>query len=315
MSGAQGGGHGVTLAARLARALKGEDAFTLDEFIQRFWIAADPAARDRLFEAFRAHHVGALVHAVACPETILVDTRDNFMARELFVSGAYQIDTVLEAHRLLRRERGEGATDTLFDIGANMGVICVPAVARGLYRRAIAIEPTPAVARLLRANIALNGLEERIAVHQTALSDAEGEIAFELSDDNTGDNRIAVESRDNRFREHTRRRIVTPMRRFDDLPVAFDPASTLAWIDVQGHEGFVLAGAEKLVGPRVPLALEIWPYGLDRAGSYDRLMQALARYERFCVLGRDGVFAPIAELNALYDTLRGGTDHADILVL
>ena len=103
--------------------------------------------------------------------------------------------------------------------------------------------------------------------------------------------------------------------KLDDLSLDVDLSSSLAWIDVQGYEGFVLAGAQRLTAVRTPLVIEFWPYGLERAGSYSKLVEALAGYERFAILGKPAGWHPISHLSNVYKMLEHTTQHLDLLVV
>lgn len=300
---------------RLGRAIRGEPFMTLGDCVRTLYGHGTPDERWRAYDAIHATGAGVLLQAAAARETLLIDTKDNNISRSVFVTGDYQYATMIEVLARLSEGRGGPAPDTLIDIGANIGVICIPAVARGHFARAVAIEPTPSVCRLLRANIALNGLEKAIEVRETALSNVQGEIAFETCDDNPGDNRVSVVSDKNAYGESARSKISVPVTTFDSLPCDIDPARTLVWIDVQGFEGFVLAGAKRLVSNRTPLVLEFWPYGLARAKSYELLQAALAGYEKFCVLGQAGGWRPVSEIDALFESHANSTAHDDILVI
>ena len=59
---------------------------------------------------------------------------------------------------------------TLIDIGANIGSISIPALARGFFRNAIVFEPEIKNYRVLIANIYLNKLENKIRSINLALS-------------------------------------------------------------------------------------------------------------------------------------------------
>ena len=71
------------------------------------------------------------------------------------------------------KSHGTTKPEILIDIGANIGPICIPAVKRNYVKQAIAIEPGPDNARLLRANVALNSLHDRIIVHECAVGASE----------------------------------------------------------------------------------------------------------------------------------------------
>jgi FkbM family methyltransferase len=65
--------------------------------------------------------------------------------------------------------------DTIVDVGANIGFYtCLFAKRVGPTGRVIAVEPTPSCLELLRHNLRINGLQERVECHPCALSDQEG---------------------------------------------------------------------------------------------------------------------------------------------
>lgn len=312
----------VTNALRLFNK---NEVYDLDQFVEKFLLQSTEWDRARLYDAISKRQTGLLLHARQSIEPFIVDTADKFMSREVFITGSSQFDTVRTAFDLISRERGADLSDaTLIDVGANIGVISIPTIARGLCARAIAIEPTPSTCRLLRANVALNGLESQFTIYQVALSDREGEALFELSDDNTGDNRLSIDAVDNAYNEASRSKIRVPLKRFDNLLPGIDATICVIWIDVQGFEGFVLAGASAVLKSKPPLVLEFWPYGMRRTKSFPLLMKALDGYDRYCVLFstlgvETAVFRPTADLNNLWESVAPLADEPtqtlDILVL
>ena len=94
------------------------------------------------------------------PEHFVVSTADKVIGREVFLHGEFDFAKLQTALAILARE-GHPAPTHLIDVGANIGTITIPALKRGLIQTATAIEPHPHNLRLLRTNIALNGLEDR----------------------------------------------------------------------------------------------------------------------------------------------------------
>ena len=82
---------------------------------------------------------------------------------------------------------------TIIDVGANVGTTTIPALKTFGMGSSIAFEPAPANVRLLRQNVEANRLEERVAAFEVALSDHDGDVAFDLSDSNSGDHRVRVD--------------------------------------------------------------------------------------------------------------------------
>lgn len=85
------------------------------------------------------------------------DPGDAIIGREIFLTGGFDFDKFELALRLLEQHRGI-KPNVLIDVGANIGTICVEAVAGDFVSTAVAVEADPANARMLRANIVLTGL-------------------------------------------------------------------------------------------------------------------------------------------------------------
>ena len=65
---------------------------------------------------------------------------------------------------------------TVIDIGANIGTFAVRAAVAAPEARVYCYEPAPDTCRLLRRNLALNGLQERVTVDQRAVCGSSGEM-------------------------------------------------------------------------------------------------------------------------------------------
>ena len=107
------------------------------------------------------------------PEHFIIATADKVIGRELFLHGEFDFAKLQTALAIIERE-GLPRPQHLIDVGANIGTIVIPALARGLMQSATAIEPHPTNLRLLRANLALNGLSERVRVLAPAVGAESG---------------------------------------------------------------------------------------------------------------------------------------------
>ena len=204
---------------------------------------------------------------------VLVPTADRTIARSVYCSGDWDPLLVGTLFRALR-EFGHTIQGTvLLEVGANFGVYSLPGVAEFGFGRAVAYEPDPASFALLEHNIDRNALGDRVVAHHAALSAQPGELTLSLGTGNAGDNRI-VEDHD-ALRGRTVR---VPARTFDDevaagrIPLA---DLGLVWLDVQGHEGEVLAGARRLLDSNVPIVLE-YSTGMLDDPSRERLDDLIA---------------------------------------
>ena len=255
-----------------------------------------------LFDSITSNLQTPLIYTKIGPEHFVIDTRDQVISRGIFATGAWEFDACISTLNLLKRHKVyDGDPTLLIDVGANIGPICILAVARGYFERAIAIEPHPPNCRLLRANIALNGLTDTIAVCESACGMFDNErLELALSEDNFGDHRIHSSNVPTFSDENKRRKIQIESNTLDTL-CPFQPGkNTLIWMDTQGYEGYVLAGARSWLDARTPLVVEFWPHGMERVNSFELMKTALTNYTGFYDLENPSRFRPIGDLDDLY---------------
>jgi FkbM family methyltransferase len=142
---------------------------------------------------------------------------------------------------------------TAIDVGANVGIFTL-AMAQlvGISGHVHAFEPDATNLALLKENLAINGLRDRIDVSHVALSDEAGFIRFESTRDAASSHVSAIGNE-------------VPTLRLDDYPVS---RLDLVKIDVEGMECKVLRGARRtLTRFRPVLLVECAQRHLTRAGS------------------------------------------------
>jgi FkbM family methyltransferase len=254
--------------------------------------------------------------------TFVLNTADKYISRYTFLHReAFEYDKFEKAVRLVRDHCGIQAFDTLVDVGANIGSISIPAVESGTAKRAIAFEPEPGNFRRLVSSIELNGLSSMIDAVELAIGDIDRRrIRLELSDVNFGDHRVQLGRREGIFGETSRKAVRVQQRTIDSVLADENLGTFLMWIDTQGYEGHVLAGAEQVLRGRPPLAIEFWPYGLSRAEGYERLRAALrdAPHDYFMDLGQKKPRRQpltLKNLDALFNGLGMDGDFTDILII
>lgn len=104
---------------------------------------------------------------------ILCPSDDLSLTPELVLHGTYGPDFV----RYLRRRLHAGAT--VIDVGANLGLYTlVAAVCVGGHGRVIAYECNPEMLSILRRNVAMNWLDQRVQIIPKAASSQEGTVRF-----------------------------------------------------------------------------------------------------------------------------------------
>lgn len=122
------------------------------------------------------------------------------------------------------------------DVGANVGNHSLALALMPGTTGVIAFEPNPQAFAILRFNVAINGLEDRIETHRRALSDRQGEACLRQPNSNLGGSSLeeTMPSRAGLVAEHRCQLVLGS----DWLP---DPVALIK-IDVEGHELSCLQG-------------------------------------------------------------------------
>jgi FkbM family methyltransferase len=170
----------------------------------------------------------------------LVVFPNDFIGKSVYFFG----DVDPKIPRTLARLLDEG--DTLIDIGANVGLVsmqCLPLV--GPTGRVVAIEPQPACCDALTETIRINGIAN-LELHSVALSDEAGQFTLNLPDTgNLGTASLEPSSA-------TARIPVAVRHAGEFLESLRIEGEYVVKIDVEGHEGKVLAGLASFLARRPP---------------------------------------------------------------
>lgn len=192
---------------------------------------------------------------------------------------------------------------------------------QGVFESAICFEPDPNNFKLLKVNVILNDLNNSISLVNKALgSEPEQELEFELSTENYGDHRVRVSDNPGIEKEEGRKVIKvtsTTLDAYFDENKQYSLDDSLIWIDVQGYEGLVLKGAKNTLAKGMPLVFEFWPYGLQRAKTFEFLMDALHAYPSFIYLEQELFLKHnLSELEILYSNYNNDASYMiDILAV
>ena len=267
-----------------------------------------------LWAGRRRHLVEAQVDGLS----VVVPTSDRTLARSVYASGDWDpllVGTVFEALAQI----GHPVRGTVFlEIGANFGIYSLPAVTSYGFDRAIAYEPDPASFELLERNIDRNSLDGSVLAVNAALSDAQGELLLRRSASNAGDNRIVADEAQRSGGEDV---VAVRATTFDDEVAAGRiPLHELGlvWLDVQGHEAQVLAGAQSLLASSVPVVLE-YSSGMMSTSTRSALDDLIADHFDalvdlgWCALTDRITFQPASAIRRLVRT--GRRLETDLLVL
>jgi FkbM family methyltransferase len=148
-------------------------------------------------------------------------------------------------------------------VGAHVGTLVIP-VARDVAE-VVAIEANPDTYRFLAANLALNGTTN-VTLHGYAAGEADGEIEFILSRQNSGGAKRRPLIADDRYTYDNPAIVRVPMRRLDNtLGGTFD---TIV-MDIEGSEVFALRGMSRLLTGANQLFVEFLPHHLRNVAGVD----------------------------------------------
>lgn len=186
--------------------------------------------------------------------------RDRVVMAEYVRSGSYsEVLVQLIVTRLFARRPG-----TFIDVGANIGLVCIPVVEQ-TGALGIGFEPEPENFAFFRANVQRHGLGDRVECHALACHARGGEMTLALSPDNLGDHRL---SRGPEQTSAERQTITVPTRRLDDvLRRRTLPQPVVLKVDAQGSEVSVFEGARETLARSDYLVSEYWPAGIVAHGD------------------------------------------------
>ncbi len=160
--------------------------------------------------------------------------------------------------------------DLFVDVGANVGVYTVLASAVAGARTA-AFEPNPDTFAHLRRNVLVNGVEGRVAMHQSALGRDASTVHFSVEGPDAM-HHVA------RSTDDLSKTIETRVERLDEVLAGAAPV--LIKMDVEGYEMEVLGGAAETLRHPSLLAVimesteDARKYGYDAAKPHETLLAA-----------------------------------------
>lgn len=201
-----------------------------------------PALREGLY--YRYFHARSARYP-ALFEEARVQSGSGFVLRGLvpgdLISGSLAFTGFYELGftRALQAEAVSGGV--LVDVGANMGYFSLLWASMSVSGTALAFEAAPGVADKLRRNVKDNEVGDRVRVIEAAVSDRDGDVAFEPGPlDQTGWGGIASDLDSGTLR--------VPCVRLDT--VLGDREVDVLKVDVEGADALVLEGAEGLLSRR-----------------------------------------------------------------
>jgi FkbM family methyltransferase len=185
---------------------------------------------------------------------LYVDPKEPFMTLHLLEHGEWETPV----RRELRRELVSGST--FVDIGANIGLHTLLAAALvGEKGCVFAVEPHPATMEILRQNLEINGLLDRVGFAQLAISNLDdATVTFEYFVEHPGMSGLKVSKEIVDKFKGTLERIDVETITLDSLVRRNNLTPDLVKVDVEGFEYAVLEGCVETIAkfPNVRFLVE-----------------------------------------------------------
>jgi FkbM family methyltransferase len=226
---------------------------------ERLWtllLASAGSRRTALRSLFERHMApNALGYIEFDDHAFFVDPRDQIISFRLLTGHSWQREEFTAA---LQATQAAGVLQPgkwFLDIGANIGTQTVYAMRSGLFCGVIAMEPEPHNLDLLRRNVAVNGLSDKVHVVGAAASSANDRASLTRDRQNFGAHSIQPD-----WSGTPGAAVAVATRTVDEVLASLNltPADVgLIWIDVEGHEIAAMQGMRGLRAAQVPIVSEI----------------------------------------------------------
>jgi FkbM family methyltransferase len=248
------------------------------------------SARAAFWEA-----AGSMTRYVSVEPRGLVFLLPTEIDPKLFVVGGNRVEfVVLERACAILRDAGRlVGGETIVDVGAHVGTSTIFALVHQGFGRAVAIEPDPDHLPLLRANLALNRVDERVTVVGAAIADV-GRRRQPFQQDRRTDGvyhwmkgRLVDEPSSSAVPVET-----MTLDALADAGVVSAPLTGLLWFDCASCEQRALGSAFAFLERRVPLVFTV---RRRQFGKSNPLLAHLQEsYEHLVDLRRPGLDAPLS---------------------
>ena len=228
--------------------------------------------------------------------------KDKYISKETYVNGPHDYHLFKKSKILLNKK-----IKYLIDVGANIGTFCIPPVKDRLIEKCIAIEPVEKINDILKMNIILNGLNDKIKTYKYVISDKKNEnLSLTLNKNNYGDNKFKISK--NKKKKFT-------IVKLDFFINYFDLNKLLIKIDVQGFENKVLMSATKFMNKSVPLIVEFDQNFMKREESLKIIKFIKKNYDFFSLLDKRNVEKEkIENFDKIFYKIKKNKPHLNCLI-
>jgi FkbM family methyltransferase len=179
---------------------------------------------------------------------------------------------------------------TFIDVGANIGLLSIPILARNPHTRIVSIEASPATAHYLTRTWSRSPYRDRWTIIESAIGQTIGEVDFWAGSAGNG----AFDGLSDTGRGGPKRSIKVKVQTLDQIWRDLDePAVSAVKIDVEGGERGVLAGACRMISRQRPAIVIEWSgfnlpaYAISPRALFDvcrEIQYRVYAYPNLCVI-------------------------------
>ena len=178
----------------------------------------------------------------------------DWISKKLFIDKSFDYRILTKAIKLLGKKNSKL---TLINIGAHIGSTGIPVIKKNNFKNLIAFEPTKRNFRLLKANIFLNEIDDRVQAYNLAISNKKANLYLAIKRGNIGGNYISKNKQKNTE--------IVKSDILDNYTYNLNKNNSLIFIDAEGHEPNIFLGAKKTIKKKIPIVFEFYPTLLDKS--------------------------------------------------
>lgn len=237
----------VPLPVRAVKIIKKEGIAGFIDAIKRyfFW---NPVEREVWYYLNRYLRPSTVVTRNVMGSKMILDLKDKGLSKDLFLFGCREP----ECTEIFKEELKEGMH--VVDIGANRGYYTlIEAKEVGKSGKVYAVEPEPINFEFLKKNIKLNSYDDRVELHNLAIGDKTGEVAFEITE-KSNLHKVALDAQ-SKNDSHIKVKMTTLDNLLGNKRVDY------VRMDVEGYEWNILKGMEKMLSKNdnLKIFIEVHP--------------------------------------------------------
>ena len=201
----------------------------------------------------------------------IINSSDKVNSKKIYSNLSFpQFDELKKAKNLLQKENIN--IENLIDIGAHFGNISIPAVTEKYFKSAIAVEPVPENYKVLRKNIEVNNIENKVKTFNNFIGQKEAEIEIYSFKNNPA---ASLKIEDKSFLKKYKttynlkniKKVLVKQIHIDAVLKGADFKKTIIWSYCQGDDIDIINSSKYIKSEKIPFCLPISGFMLQKNNS------------------------------------------------